>query len=131
MCFDIISRSVVLNGCGYKCVLACASRSFSGTVCIHIISRGRHLLSLCYNAGIIELHSISDVKLRRGEFLSPPFSIYCPVAAYRQHDRTFSVGITVDLPTSARVSWERSGDVICDRKINWLEHYSGYNLRFK
>lgn len=37
--------------------------------------------------------------------------------------------MTVD--TSARVSWERSGDVICDRKINWLEHYSGYNLRFK
>jgi hypothetical protein len=112
-------------------VLACASGSFSGTVCIHIISRGRHLLSFCYTAGIIELHSISDVKLRRGEFLSPLFSIYRPVAPYRKHGRTFSFGMTVDIPTSARVSWERNGDVICDRKINWLKHYSGYNLRFK
>jgi len=68
-----MSRFVVLNGCGYKCVLACASRSFSGTVCIHIVSRGRHLLSFCYTAGIIDLHSISDVKLRRGEFLSSLF----------------------------------------------------------
>jgi hypothetical protein len=128
-CFDIISRFVVLNGCGYKCVLACASRSFSGTVCIHIISRERHLLSFCYTAGIIVPHSISDVKLRRGEF-KPPFLIYCPVAAYR-HGRTFSFGMALGLPTSARVSWERSGDVICDRKINWLEHNSRYNLRFK
>jgi hypothetical protein len=75
-------------------------------------------------------HSISDVKLRGGNFKILYFVVVVPLFLAAPLERLVELMVEPPIVHVCREN-ESATDVTCDHKINEMKHYSGYNLGFK